>query len=184
MLKNYDSISIFFTPSFEWSKRYYSPQELHPSIERCISHYKGIYIMSNDANLAFGMIVVTFIKLSVISTFMISVFAKIRLAQSLDGFSLTFLTGAMLTALFILIPISIIMSSLYSISLHFSSNLSEQIRLVTQKKSKRILAGKLKSCSLIRVKVGNLYHMEARAKLTVLHCLAKGVVVLLVNIKP
>ena len=171
------------TRSFEWSKCYYQPKELRGGIERCILHYKGMYVMCNDANLAFGMIVVPFIKLSVVIWIMVSVFAIIRLVHILDGLSVIFLTGTMLTAFLILIPISIVMSSLYFMSLRFSTNLSAKIRHVTDQKIKSELSRMLKSCSRIRVRVGKWYNMEAKAKLTVLHCLAKGVVFLLVNVK-
>ena len=46
----------------------------------------------------------------------------------------------------------------------------------------KILKGQLKSCALIRCQIGNLYHMEAAAKLTMIDNVVNGIVFLLVNV--
>ena len=72
---------------------------------------------------------------------------------------------------------------MYEMSKDFPENLTTQISRITDKKTKKILDGQLQSCFLIRCRVGNLYHMEAGAKLTMLHNLVNGVVFLMVNVK-
>ena len=75
------------------------------------------------------------------------------------------------------------MSSLYDMSLVFSTNMSQQIRGMANKKKRRVLEAQLTACPLIRCELGGLFHMESEAKLTMLHHVINGVVFLMVNFK-
>jgi len=152
-------------------------------LKRCVQYYRGIYLINEDMNLAFGKIFIPFAKLMLLVAIIISVFAIIRLRADLDTVSFVLL-GALLIGCFILVvPISIIISSTYQISTHFKLNVSTIINGVADKSAKAELMSQLKSCALIRCKVGDLYHMEAKAKLTMLDRTFNGIVCLLVNVK-
>ena len=140
--------------------------------------------MNRDCNMAFGKLYFPFMKLGMITLYIVSFFACVRIYEYLDIISYIFLVTVVATCSMLLIPMAIIMSKLYDTSKDFSRNMSPRICSVTEINSKRILTSKLKSCALIRSQIGNLYHMESEAKLTMLNNAVNGVVFLLVNVKP
>ena len=152
-------------------------------MERLIFQYKGIYMLNNEFNLAFGTIFIPFMKLLLFTFFIFGFFASVRLFESLNGISAAFAILMMLTAVILIVPVSCVMSSLYDVSSEFPQNISPHISKIMHKKRRRILEAHLKSCPVIRCKVGGLYHMEAKAKLTMLHQIINGVVLLMVNFK-
>ena len=152
-------------------------------VERSILHYKGIYILNNICNIAFGSLFILFGKLCISFMMILSFFACVRAYKYLDYTSYTFLIVTVIACLFFLVPMLIIMSSLYDISKNLSRSLSPQISNMRDKKSKKVLEAQLKSCIVIRCRVGNLYYMEAKAKLTAFHNIVNGIVFLLVNVK-
>ena len=129
--------------------------------------------------MVFGTIYIPFVKLFLIFGFITSFFGLVRLFKHLDAISLVFVATVLTFAMLVLLPISGIMSSLYDMSKDFSRNVSAQIK--TERVTKKILESELKSCFAIRCTVGNLYHMESEAKLTLLHQVVNGLVFLLTN---
>jgi len=83
----------------------------------------------------------------------------------------------------VLLPMSILMSSLFEKSAQFQRNMLPYVQLIADKQTRKQVEGQLKACSLIRCQVGSLYHMEAKAKLTMLSHVISGVVFLLVNVR-
>ena len=110
-------------------------------------------------------------------------FSCFRAYKYLDYVSYTFLVVFVITCSLFIVPISTVMSSLYDISKDMTWNLSPHISKIMDKKTKQILDGQLKSCCVIRCRVGNLYYMEAKAKLTTFHNIVNGIVFLMVNVK-
>ena len=72
---------------------------------------------------------------------------------------------------------------MFDVSTQFFHQLYPKVQQIQEKASRRICAANLESCAVIRVQVGNFYHMEAQAKLTLMGYLVDGVVFLLVNSK-
>jgi len=83
----------------------------------------------------------------------------------------------------LMIPISFVLSNIFKISKDFRRTLFPMTYELADRKAKDEIKGQLKSCALIRCKVGNLYHMEVQAKLTMLDRTVNGVVFLLVKVK-
>ena len=133
--------------------------------------------------MAFGKILLPFIKLALILAFVISFFAVVKLFKYLNTLYFIFITVVVVASFAMLTPIALIMSSLYETSTKFTQYISPKIHLVTGKKSTQALLMDLKSCPLIRCSVGNMYHMESKAKLTMIHNVLNGVAYLLVNVK-
>jgi len=129
------------------------------------------------------MFILPFVKLLVIVGLIMCIATAVRLHIYLDTLTfylaLTYLPCTLLT----LIPISNVMSSLYSISKQFRSNLAERIQRSNNRIGKRTLSMQLKSCPIIRCQVAGLYHMEAKAKLTMLQKIVNATKYLLVNLK-
>jgi len=146
-----------------------------------VNHYRGIYILNKGLNTAFGTIVIPFMKMVLIVIFVVSFFAVVRLSKELNAMVLTMLVIVSLTAALLLFPISVIMSSLFDISQQFQRNMRTVSGAIPDQKIRKHCKDQLKSCSLIRCQVGGLYHMEAKAKLTLVQYVVNGIVGLLVN---
>ena len=131
--------------------------------ERIILYYRGIYMANNEFNRVLGTIVIPYLKLGIILNFVSAVFACARLFDSMDLISLAFVSVLSVTSMALLVPISIVMSKLYDLSLNFSRNMFSETLQITEKKNRRIPVASLKSCPLIRCKVGNWHYMEEKA---------------------
>ena len=173
----------FLICSIDWPNSHSPAEECCIKIAQCILYYRGIYILNTGSNTVFGKLFLPFIKAVVVFGLILSFFAVVEKYEYLDTLSLFFVSAVTPTAFLLLAPISIVMSSLYDMSSQFHRNIFPKVHRVTIKKTKRILIYHLKSCPLIRCQVGNLYHMEAKAKLTMLHHVLNGVVFLMVNAK-
>ena len=146
------------------------PNESEASrLERCILHYRAIYILNNDFNLVFGKLILPFLKFALIITFSLSFFAVARLFNDLGSFSLFFLGMYALCGAALLAPLAIVTSSMFDLSSQFHRNVSSNIGLSTGIQIKRRLQQQLISCPIIRCQIGNLYYMEGKAKLTMVH---------------
>jgi len=153
-------------------------------ISRCILHYKALFIISTGCNLVFGQIALPFIKFIVMFLFTTSFFAIVRLYDRMNLLSFILFSVITWTTLLLLIPTTFIMSSLYKTSKNFIRNFIPSIRRMNAtNQQKEVLLRQLGSCSVIRCKVGGLYYMEAKAKLTVIHKLVNGLKYLLVHVK-
>ena len=172
---------VFLFSSIEWPKSEFSTDVLQ--MERYILYYKGIFLVNGDCNLTFGKLYFPFMKLGILTLFIFSFFACVRIYHYLDFIYYVFMVTVLVTSLMVLAPVAVVMPNLYDTSRDFSRNLSPCICNVTQMNSKRILTRMLKSCAFVRSQIGNFYHMEAKAKLTMLNIAVNGVVFLLVNMK-
>ena len=171
-----------FYYSIEWPKSEFRtcfPAE----VERNIFYYKGIYILNNICNKVFGTLLFPFLKLCLIIAFSLTFFACVRISNQFDVVSYVFITIVASASIILLAPISVIMSSLYETSKELPGNLSVHVCNITERSTKKALQSQLKSCPIIRCQVGNWYHMEAKAKLTMLHTTINGLVFLMVNVE-
>ena len=139
-------------------------------------------MLNNDFNVAFGRTLIPFLKLALILAFITSFSASVRLFSDLDAFSYSFVVVATSTSFLFLAPIAMIMSSMFDLSAQFPRQLSLKIQQIPEKRTRRICEANLKSCAVICVQVGNFYHMEAQAKLTLMEHLVNGVVFIMVNL--
>jgi len=146
-------------------------------------HYRGIHILSNDFNLAFGKLIIPCLKLVLVMVFILASFAMVRLRNELDGLNFAFVLAVTVTTLGLILPISMIMSSLYDSSSKFQQNMLPVLNSISDEYERNLVQHQVRSCPLIRCQVGNLYHMEAKAKLTLLQHVVSGVVFLLVNVR-
>jgi hypothetical protein len=68
-------------------------------------------------------------------------------------------------------------------SVEIQENLSVELSLLPQGITKLSWEMELRSCPLISCKIGNFYHMEGKARLTLIDTLINGVVMILINNK-
>ena len=121
-------------------------------------------------------------KLSITLAFIVTFFAAVRLSENLDALSLILVTLICIAFVLVMPPTAFVMSSFFDFSAKFSSNLEPKIQRLPVKRMREILERQVKSCLLIRSQVGNMYHMEAKAKMTMIQNVVNGVVFLLVNV--
>jgi len=156
-------------------------------ISSCISYYRGVYLLNENSNVAFGKVFIPWMKLVVLLGMIVTSFAIIRLRADLDAISSFLMPAALIGSLTLIVPITMVMSSTCRISEKFRQSLTsdryhlDELRL--RARNRNYFDRLLRSCSLIRCKVGNMYHMEAQAKLTMLDRTVNGLVYLLVNSK-
>ena len=176
----YFILALNLLHSIEWPKCISQPSP--STIQIWILHYNGIQILNSVWNVAFGKIIVPFMKLFLILVFILCFFAWARLFHYLDLLSSAFVVMTVLCSSALLVPMALVMSSLYAMSCCFYQNLHRKIRFAEEKKTEKTLKDQLKSCALIRCQIGSLYHMEARAKLTMIDNIVSGIVFMLVNV--
>ena len=158
----------------------------HPTketVQTWILHYRGIYILNNTCNKAFGKILFPFFKMCIVIIIILSFYACVRLYEFLDIFSMVFVGILVFTSSVLIAPIASVTSSLYTISQTFSQNLKPKLRFTGSEQTERVLKQRLRSCPIIRCQVGTLYFMESSAKLTLIQNVVNGIVFLLVNTK-
>jgi len=146
-----------------------------------LKHYRGIFIFNKDLNTGFGIILIPFLKLGLILAFVFSLFAAVRLRDDLDELSFAMVAVVVLTSAALTVPTTIIMSSLYDVSSQFKGNMLPILDRISHPIDKKYAKSQMESVQLIRCSVGNLYHMEAKAKLTMVNHVVNGLVFMLVN---
>ncbi len=145
--------------------------------------YRGIHILCDDFNIVFGKMFIPSLKFGIIIGFTCCLFAVLRLMSSLNFISIMVMILGTVGCTCTIVPMSIIMSSLFNASAQFKKNISPITRLIAVTKMRIQIEGQLKACSLIRCQVGSLYHMEAKAKLTLLQHMVNALVCLMVNVR-
>jgi len=146
-------------------------------------HYRGIEILNKDFNKACGEMVIPALKLTLVFDFVCSIFACVRFWSKLDVISTSMLFLFSLGGVILIIPMSMITSSLFDISNQFKWTLLSICGSISDRATRKHCSSQREACSVIRCQVGGLYYMEARAKLTLLQHVINGVVCLLVNTK-
>lgn len=176
-------------------------KDIQTRFDEIISIYKSICLLNKNYNEAFRFIVIPFIKFSLGALTMILVTGLIRLDQSIfiRAHTLLFLVICPIFIYVQLLVASNVMSSIFTNSDIVKENLInslselvkelESLEYQTVSFQSRQLCSRQKlyytkvvmSLTPIRCKVGNLYFMEKKAKLTYVDWLFHGVVTLLLT---
>ena len=145
-------------------------------------YYRGVYMVNECMNRAFGILLIPCLKLIVLLGFIVSSYAIIRFRGILDAFSLVLIPASMIASAILIVPIALVMSSTYESSQKFRSIVSASfLQLEVGGIKKQYFERLVKTCALVSCKIGNMYYMEAQAKLTMLDLTVNGLVFLLVN---
>jgi len=138
-------------------------------------------MVNQDFNIAFGAFFLPCLKFVVLTGLVISSFTLIRLQDELNTLSSFLIPTIFASTVILSVPTSMVMSSLYELSEGFGKMLTPCIHQCTGTKAREYFEFQLSSCPNIRCKVGNMYYMEAEAKLTMFNNVVNGLVFLLVN---
>jgi len=171
---------LYFISSVEWPKSTSSGASIN--LRRVVYHYRGIYILNEDFNTAFGTLFIPTFKFVFCLCFIACFVAAVRFWSDVDALSCMMVIVLLIAAALMLIPISSMMSSLFGTSTQFQHNLMKTVNTISDSKARKYWKLELESCPVVRCKVGNMYYMEAKAKLTMLQQIVTGVITLLVNV--
>ena len=147
-----------------------------------VHHYRGIYILNEDFNMAFGTLFIPAIKLMFCLCFIACFVAVVRFWSDLGALTYTTLFIGTVSDALLLVPISTMMSSLFDTSTQFQHNLMKTVNIISDPKARKYWKLVLESCPVVRCKVGNMYYMESMAKLTMFQQIVNGVMTLPVNV--
>jgi len=171
-----------FISSIDWPTGN-SLLSIKPRIRRCFRYYRGIYLVIQDLNLAFGTLFIPYFKLTLLLGFITSFFALVRLPSDMDVLSYLIMIVTVPGSLTLVVPIALVMSNMHSMSENFIPTLSPTIQLLDNRIDREYFGRQLRSCPLIRCKIGNMYYMESEAKLTMLDRTVATLMFLFVNVK-
>jgi len=97
--------------------------------------------------MAFGTIIIPYLKLGLILLFVVSFAGLIRLYKHLDAVSIAMITVISWTSILDLFPAAIIMSKFYDVSKEFSKNASEQTCYILDTKEWKLIELQVESLS-------------------------------------
>jgi len=170
-----------FISSVQWPKS--KSLNASKNLQRVVHHYRGIYIFNEDFNTAFGSLFIPVCKSALGLAFIVSFVAVVRLWSDMNALSCTMVFAVSITTAFLLVPISSMMSSLFDTSAKLERNVMKIVNTTLDATARKYWKLVFESCPVVRCKVGGMYYMEAKAKLTLFQHLINGVVTVLVNVK-
>jgi hypothetical protein len=154
-------------------------------VDQCLKVYKSAFLLNrlNDAGL--GRIFVPAGKAIILLVYInVSAFALFFYWDQLDLISTSTFFSLLAIDVPILVTSSIIMSAIYDISSKFQRNMHQKIQGCGNKALERVWFKELRSCQIVRCQIGNFYHMEGQAKLTLVHTMLNNFVFMVVQRKP
>jgi hypothetical protein len=108
-------------------------------------------------------------------------FAVFRYWDSLDLISLSTLVLVFGASVPMLVSCSLVMTKIFDIASEFQKNMKQKIQVYENKRMKKIWLKELRSCQVVRCHIGSFYHMEGKAKLTLVDTMANIFVFMVVQ---
>jgi len=139
--------------------------------------YTQLVLILNVYNIVFGQLIVPVWKLFA-SVIIPAGLIRFRIDSIYEAGILVVLIGSAAMAL---VPSALVISTVYNFSKMLLPNLKRRLHHISNIESQFAYSRILKSLPVMRCKVGNFYHMESQAKLTLLHTVISGLVFLLVT---
>jgi hypothetical protein len=151
------------------------------SIEQCLLVYKSCFILNHLSNLACGQLLAPAAKVLFIVVVSGIGFGLVNYWNHFSFIVILLFLGMIVACVSMIIPSALAMCATYNYSLQFSTNMRERIHALENRDFKALYLRQVRSCQLIRCQVGNLYHMEGRAKLRLGLSVVKGFRFLLIQ---
>jgi hypothetical protein len=134
------------------------------------------------SNIAFGRILIPGLKLNSVLLIITASFGLVGFWNELDLFSLGLVTVVVVASAILTATTAAMMSAVYDYSSQFKLNIRKQIQNSGCEMQKQHIQ-EIRACQVIRCEVGNLYHMESKAKMTMVNTIVNGLVFLIVQRK-
>jgi hypothetical protein len=162
--------------STEW------PLDAEVPLEQCLRVYRTAFLLNRFNDAAFGKFLIPSAKFMLL-TFLVNVPAFVVFCywNRLDVTSISTLAFFFAIALPILVSCTEVTSEIYNISSQFQQNMAQKVRASENKRMTPIWIRELRSCQLVRCQIGNFYHMEGKAKLTLVNTMVNIFVFMVVQ---
>jgi len=152
-------------------------------IKESIIVYRSIIMLNELQNSVLGSIFIPSVKLSGILIFYISVVAATLLRAHINYFIFALFLIYLYVLTIVIVCGAVLMSRVYSISKTFHKNIATVICKVPYSKEQVLLLKTLKSLPVVKSRIGQFYHMEGEAKLTLLDNVVRGIAFMLISFK-
>jgi len=149
-------------------------------VSKCFHIYRTLQLLSDLYNTTFGHLLVPVWKLFSVVIVPVSLYALIRIR--IDSiFVIALVIIFLCSTLAVLIPSAIIMSNICTASMKFRPNQEKRIQQIRIKELRFYHLANLNSFPILWCQVGNFYHIDPGAKLTLLDTVINGLVFLLLT---
>jgi hypothetical protein len=153
-------------------------------VEQCLRVYKSSFLLNRLNDAAFGKLYIPTAKFLILIFYInIPAFVIFCYWEHLDPFSICTFLAVFLASVPVLAGSALVMSEIYNISSQFKRNLMPKIQACENKAMKKVWKMELRSCQVVRCQVGNFYHMEGKAKLTLVDTMLNSFVFMVVQRK-
>jgi hypothetical protein len=146
------------------------PLDATVSVDQCQKVYKSAFLLNrlNDAGL--GRLFIPAGKAIIMMVYInVPAVALFFFWDQLDIITISTFLSVLAVIVPILVTSSIIMSAIYDISYKFQRNMHQKIQGCGNKALRKVWSKDLRSCQIVRCQIGNFYHMEGKAKLTLVN---------------
>jgi len=144
--------------------------------------HRTMTLLNNLTNLSFGSYTAPAQKLVLLTNIAASIYLVIRISRH---FGITLYLATLMDAMgmvLIIPPAALAMSKVFTLSAHFHDKMESSLIFENgYKEGRRKWRRRLRSMAPLRSKIGPFYHMESKAKLTMVDNLANATAFLLIN---
>ena len=136
--------------------------------QKSIEVYRQVLLLNNLYNAAFGALELPILKLGIVYIILVSVYCIVRLSDSLMLETYVALLVYFCSCILVILLGAVLLSQVYNISsnMNFGRNMKEKEAGVDKT---------IKALPLLKCNIDDLYHMEAKAKLTLVDRIAHGI---------
>jgi len=143
----------------------------------------ALHLLTNLCNVTFGTLFIPAQKFIISQALVMAFSFLVAFYAEFDLLAVLFVGEISMVFPFFLISPALIMSSVFDTSLVFRERMKERISSTENRKEFTYYSKRIRAMRPLRCQVGNLYHMEARAKLTLLDSVIHEIVFILLLIK-
>jgi len=152
--------------------------------EEVCAIYRRCLILSELQNMGFGSLFLPSCKLWTVLALYLCVYAVTKVGSSLGPFLLATTIVYLGCVIVLLAPSALALSAIFNVSTNFRRTNFRRFVLSAQGRLERDLRIKsLMSLPVTKSKVGSVYHMESKAKLTLFDNVARGIAFVLMSFK-
>jgi hypothetical protein len=146
--------------------------------------YRSAFLLNRLNNSAFGKLYIPAGKCLLVVFFInVPAFAVFCFWDQLDVISISAFCSVAAAVGPVIFTCSSVMSKIYGISSQFQRNMEQKIQASGNKAMRNEWIRELRSCQVVRVQIGNFYHMEGKAKLTIVNTMVNWFVFMVVQQK-
>jgi len=145
-----------------------------------IDTYRSIRLLNDLHNITFGSLFVPLGKSELLLILFITTYATFKLRSFMSSMVFGFILIYMIDVLLLALTSALIMSKVFNLSSKFRIQQAKKLKLIPPIR-RMDLQRQLESFPTLKCQVGPFYHMEGKAKLTMLDTMTRGVAFMLLS---